>query len=69
MTALVGHGGAGKSTILNLIPRFMYIPKENINRWTICGRSFFKIYKKNILVSQDTTLFDDTIKNILNIQI
>ena len=65
MTALVGHSGAGKSTILNLIPRFYDVNKGNIiidgqhiNNCTINS------LRKNIsLVSQDTTLFDDTIKN------
>ncbi len=65
MTALVGHSGAGKSTIMNLIPRFydvvsgdILIDKSSIYRTKI------KSLRKNIsLVSQDTTLFDDTIKN------
>ncbi len=65
MTALVGHSGAGKSTILNLIPRFYNINEGDIK---IDGQSIYetKLFslRKNIsLVSQDTTLFDDTIKN------
>jgi len=65
MTALVGHSGAGKSTILNLIPRFYNCNEGDI---TIDDQSIYssKIHslRKNIsLVSQDTTLFDDTIKN------
>ena len=65
MTALVGHSGAGKSTILNLIPRFYNINSGDIK---IDGQSIYetKLFslRKNIsLVSQDTTLFDDTIKN------
>ncbi len=65
MTSLVGHSGAGKSTILNLIPRFYNINSGDIK---IDNQSIYhsKIYslRKNIsLVSQDTTLFDDTIKN------
>mgnify|MGYP001196120279 CR=1 FL=1 len=65
MTALVGHSGAGKSTILNLIPRFYDPLKGEIS---IDGKSIaqfsLKSLRKNIsLVSQDTTLFDDTIKN------
>ena len=65
MTALVGLSGAGKSTILNLIPRFYDSTKGDIK---IDNQSIYKtnIYslRKNIsLVSQETTLFDDTIKN------
>ncbi len=65
MTALVGHSGAGKSTILNLIPRFYDANSGDVR---IDGQSIYKTtlisLRKNIsLVSQDTTLFDDTIKN------
>ncbi len=65
MTSLVGHSGAGKSTILNLIPRFYNIHSGDI---LIDNQSIYKStinsVRKNIsLVSQDTTLFDDTIKN------
>ena len=65
MTALVGHSGAGKSTILNLIPRFFNVNKGNVK---IDEQSIYELkihsLRKNIsLVSQDTTLFDDTIKN------
>ena len=65
MTSLVGHSGSGKSTILNLIPRFYDINSGDI---TIDNQSIYKTkigsLRNNIsLVSQETTLFDDTIKN------
>jgi subfamily B ATP-binding cassette protein MsbA len=65
MTSLVGHSGSGKSTILNLIPRFYDAQTGNIS---IDNQSIYKIKLKSLrdkisLVSQDTTLFDDTIKN------
>ena len=65
MTSLVGHSGSGKSTILNLIPRF-YDPESG--DITIDNQSIYKStiesLRNNIsMVSQETTLFDDTIKN------
>ena len=65
MTALVGLSGAGKSTILNLIPRF-YDP--NSGKISIDDQSIHEVninsLRKNIsLVSQETTLFDDTVKS------
>jgi len=65
MTALVGHSGAGKSTIMSLIPRFYNIESGDIK---IDGQSIYKKTLKSLregisLVSQDTTLFDDTIRN------
>ncbi len=65
MTALVGHSGAGKSTILNLIPRF-YDAKSGdikIDDQSIYKSSLVSLRENISLVSQDTTLFDDTIKN------
>jgi subfamily B ATP-binding cassette protein MsbA len=65
MTALVGHSGAGKSTILNLIPRFYNVDEGDIkiDDQSINNCSLFSLRKNISLVSQDTTLFDDTIKN------
>ena len=65
MTSIVGHSGAGKSTILSLIPRFYDSISGDIE---LDDQSIYKCsinsLRKNIsLVSQDTTLFDDTIKN------
>jgi len=65
MTSLVGHSGAGKTTILNLIPRFYDKTSGDIS---IDGQSIYDVsissLRNNIsLVNQDTTLFDDTIKN------
>jgi len=65
MTALVGHSGSGKSTILNLIPRFYNITSGDItiDNQPINNLSINSLRKEISLVSQDTTLFDDTIKN------
>ena len=65
MNALVGHSGAGKSTILNLIPRFFNSTNGDIliDRQSIYDCTINSLRKNISLVSQDTTLFDDTIKN------
>ena len=65
MTSLVGHSGSGKSTLLNLIPRFYDVQSGDI---LIDNQSIYNVKIKSLrdkisLVSQDTTLFDDTIKN------
>ena len=64
MAAFVGHSGAGKSTIINLLPRFyesqngkIFIDGQNIHEISL------ESLRKNLsLVSQDVVLFDDTIK-------
>jgi len=65
MTALVGLSGSGKSTILNLIPRFYNVTAGDIkiDDQSIKNLCINSLRKEISLVSQDTTLFDDTIKN------
>ena len=65
--ALVGSSGGGKSTILNLIPRF-YDPKEgyiSVDNQNISQVKLETLRKEIALVSQDIIMFDDTIKNNL----
>ena len=64
IAAFVGHSGAGKSTILNLLPRF-YDPQEGqikIDDQDISKVRLSSLRKNISLVSQDVILFDDTIK-------
>ena len=65
MAAFVGHSGAGKSTVINLLPRF-YDPQEGsieIDNQNIKNISLKSLRKNLALVSQDVVLFDDTVKN------
>ncbi len=62
--ALVGQSGAGKSTILNLIPRFYDINNGSIS---IDGQDIRDVQLETLrgataLVSQEVSLFDDTVR-------
>ena len=59
MTAFVGHSGAGKSTIISLIPRF-YDPQQGsikIDNQDIRKVSLSSLRKNISLVSQDVILY------------
>ena len=63
-TALVGASGAGKTTILNLIPRFYDVGGGAIS---IDGTNVADVTLRSLrdaiaLVSQDVVLFDDTVR-------
>ena len=65
MTALVGHSGSGKSTMLNMIPR-IYSPNEGtieIDNQDISKINLNSLRKEISIVDQNTTLFDDTVLN------
>ena len=65
ITALVGHSGAGKSTIMNLIPRF-YQQQEGkilVDEQNVLKVSLYSLRNKISLVSQDIVLFDDSVEN------
>ena len=68
MAAFVGHSGAGKSTIINLLPRF-YDPQNGeiyIDNQNTRSANLNSLRKSISLVSQDVILFDSSIKeNIL----
>ena len=62
--ALVGYSGAGKTTLMNLLPRFFDPTKGKIEIGGINIKEFSLNYLRNFfsLVSQDIVLFDETIK-------
>ncbi|MFP4313909.1 MAG: ABC transporter ATP-binding protein [Alphaproteobacteria bacterium] len=63
VTALVGPSGGGKSTIINLIPRFYDVSggKITINGHDLRDLSLKSLRSHMALVSQDITIFDDTV--------
>ncbi len=65
MVAIVGRSGAGKTTLVNLIPRFYDVTAGCI---AIDGVDIRQVTLKSLrdqigMVTQDTVLFDDTIAN------
>jgi ABC-type multidrug transport system fused ATPase/permease subunit len=65
IVAIVGSSGAGKTTLVNLIPRF-YDPI--LGMITIDGREISRVTVRSLreqmgIVTQDTILFDDTVLN------
>jgi len=62
--ALVGASGAGKSTILNLIPRFFEVEEGGIaiDGQDIRAVSLASLRGAIAIVTQEVTLFDDTLR-------
>lgn len=63
-TALVGPSGAGKTTAFNLIPRFFDVEsgRLTIDGTEIAAATTASVRDAIALVSQDITLFDDTVR-------
>jgi len=61
---IIGESGSGKSTIINLIPRFFNLTdgKILIDKQDIAKVRLSSLRKAISIVSQDTILFDETIK-------
>jgi ATP-binding cassette, subfamily B, bacterial MsbA len=65
MVAIVGRSGAGKTTLVNLIPRFFDVSAGGLY---VDGRDIRDVTLKSLraqvgIVTQETVLFDDTIAN------
>ncbi len=65
MVAIVGRSGAGKTTLVNLLPRFYDVTSGSIR---FDGRDIRQVTLKSLraqigIVTQETVLFDDTIAN------
>lgn len=63
--ALVGASGAGKSTVINIVPRFYDVSagRVMIDGQDVRDVTFASLRGSMALVSQDITLFDDTVRN------
>jgi len=63
--AIVGHSGGGKTTLTNLVPRFLEVSAGSI---TIDGKDIRDVTMSSLrdqiaMVTQQTILFNDTVKN------
>lgn len=63
--AIVGHSGGGKTTLTNLVPRFLEVSGGSI---TIDGHDIRQVTMQSLrdniaMVTQQTILFNDTVRN------
>ena len=65
VVALVGSSGAGKSTLVDMIPRFHDVTKGSINidSYDIRDITLNSLRRQIGIVTQETILFNDTVKN------
>jgi len=63
--AFVGHSGGGKSTLISLLPRFYNVDNGEItiDEINLNDISIYELRKNISLVSQNVTLFNDTIEH------
>jgi ATP-binding cassette, subfamily B, bacterial MsbA len=63
--AIVGHSGGGKTTLTNLIPRFLDVTSGSIviDDHDIRDVTMHSLRKQIAMVTQQTILFNDTIRN------
>jgi len=67
VVAIVGSSGAGKTTLVNLLPRF-YSPTTGavrIDGWDLRDVSLRSLREQMAIVTQETILFNDTVWNNL----
>lgn len=65
VVALVGRSGAGKSSLANLVPRFMDVTKGRVllDGHDVRGLTQESLRQQIALVTQDVILFNDTVLN------
>jgi len=63
--AFVGRTGSGKSTLVNLLPRFYEVTQGTVlvDGYDVRDYELHSLREQIALVSQDVVLFDDTIRN------
>lgn len=63
--AIVGHSGGGKTTLTNLVPRFLDVTSGSvtIDGYDIRDVSMATLRDQIAMVTQQTILFNDTVKN------
>jgi subfamily B ATP-binding cassette protein MsbA len=67
VVAIVGSSGAGKTTLVNLLPRF-YVVSEGavrIDGVNVCDVTLRSLREQMAIVTQETILFNDTVWNNL----
>ncbi|MCD6288345.1 MAG: ATP-binding cassette domain-containing protein, partial [Candidatus Hydrogenedentes bacterium] len=65
IVAIVGASGAGKTTLVNLVPRFYDVTDGcvRIDGLDVRDVTLFSLRKQIAVVSQDVVLFNDTVRN------